>query len=276
MAKKGTAVAVWDQQMAEAAKVQAAAETVTGSYRSIGTRHGILTIDDTPIKGNELSAVVLMSIHENAYYTGAYDPNTPQVPVCFAFCGEGEDEADMKPHPDSAEPQCESCADCELNQMGSADTGRGKACKNVRRLGLVPADAVESVAAFEEAEVRVLKLPVTSGKNWARYVQKIADEVERPSWGLITLISAVQDAKTQFKINFSFEGLVNFTQPLFDAVQSKRAELAKELVLPYVQPAEDAPTPKRSKAAPKRGKVVTKPAPARTPGNRGAVKRGKY
>lgn len=275
---KSTSVTVWEQQMAAAAVKAAAAEKPAGSFRSVGTRGGILTVDDTPVKGNAIRCVVLMSMHENQYYEGAFDPSNIQVPQCYAF-GEPDGEgADMHPHPECAEKQSEACEGCWANEMGSADTGRGKACKNIRRLALVTEDAMESASALEEAEIRALKVPVTSVKNWSKFVHRVAEEMQRPSWGVVCLISAVADPKTQFKLTFEFESLVSFDQALMDTLTRRRAELAREMATPYQQPTEQA-APARGKK-PARSKpdavVSKKPAPARTPGNRGTVKRGKF
>jgi len=264
--KPGTGVTLWKEQMKEAAKKQAASEKVVGGFPSISTRGGVLSIDDTPVKDNKMDMVILMAVHENAYYPDAYDPANAQIPVCYAFAGEGDDPDAMKPHPDSAEPQCATCADCELNQMGSAETGRGKACKNIRRLALTTEDAFADAEAFDEAEIRGLKVPVTSTRNFAKYVKRLDEEQELPTFGVVTEIEALRDPKTQFKLQFSFVSELAFSQPLFDAVTKKRAELAKDMVLPYQQPSEDEPAPRRGKVNKKiAGKLSTN---ARTPKNK--------
>lgn len=267
-AKTGTGLTIWEKQMADAAVKAAAVEKPTGSFRSIGTRGGILTVDDTPVKGNELRCVVLMAMHENQYYEGAFDPSNISIPTCYAFGEPDGDGEGMHPHEECTSPQNDTCEGCPLNEMGSADTGRGKACKNIRRLALVTEDALESAEALEEAEIRALKVPVTSVKNWSKFVHRTAEEMQRPSWGVVCLISAIPDPKTQFKLTFEFESLVNFDQKLMDVLTRKRSELAKEMVLPYQQPTEQE--------APARGKKGgVKPAPKRTPGNRGVVRGGK-
>lgn len=253
--RKGGAVVVWQEQMAAAAKAQASKEQVTGSFKSVNTRGGILSVDDTPIKNNELRCIVLASAFENQHYTGPFNPNELTVPACFALSLDGEG---MAPHENSQEPACESCDACEMNVMGSADTGRGKACKNIRRLLLVTEDALESPEAMAEAEARMLKVPVTSVKNWSKYVNKLAEDVERPSWGVVTLVSVVPDAKTQFKVLFSMEELIEFDQATYDAMQNKIADLEKEIVAPYAVPTEEQPAAKpqrggRSAVKPQRG-----------------------
>jgi len=269
-AKTGTAIVPWKQAMAEAAKAQVTVEKTTASFQSIGTRNGILSVDDTPIKGNEIRVVVVMSAHENQLYPGRYNPDIKQIPSCFAFSEPEGPEDDMRPHEDSSDPQNADCASCPMNEMGTADTGRGKACKNIRRLAVITEDALEDPAALEEAEVRLLKVPVTSVKNWSKYVHRLSEEMQTPAWGVVTTISIAPDAKTQFKILFSFENEIEFDQELFDAMERKRAEVAKEITLPYTEPpVEEAPVRGRKGAA---AKAAQKPAPQKpAPQKRGAA-----
>lgn len=269
--KPTTAVVAWQDQLASAATKQQAAEQPTGGFRSISTRGGILSIDDNPVKGNELRCVVIMGVHENQFFEGAYNPSVIQQPVCYAFNDptvEGSEDSMAPVDGDVKDKQADACEGCWANEMGSAETGRGKACKNVRRLAVITEDQIDNI---DEAEVRMIKIPVTSVKNWGKYVHRIAEEMQRPSWGVVTLISIVPDPKTQFKIQFSFENEVEFTQEIMDGMQRKLTELSKTMIAPYNYVAEEEAKSTRGKAAaakPVRGKGTMKPAPARTAGKR--------
>lgn len=238
-ASKSTAVVPWEQEMANRAARAAKTEKVIGATKRIGIRGGIMTIDDEPIEDNELRAIVLVGIHENQYYDKPFDSKNPTVPVCYAFSdpdAEGNPDDSMAPHEEAEGKQGDDnglCANCWANQMGTADVGRGKACKNVRRLMLITEDALESAEALREAEVRSLGVPVMSTNNWAKFVNKINDEMSRPPYGVICKIKVVPDAKSQFKVTFAFEELVNFDQDLWEAMQAKVAEVSKEIVAPY-------------------------------------------
>jgi hypothetical protein len=241
---KSTALVPWEQEMKAAAQRQSSVEKPVGLTKSISTRGGILSIDESAVPGNSLDVVVLVSVHENQMFDGPYNPNVPQVPTCYAFGDPESDEPEenMAPHEKAKSPQESKCAGCWANEMGSADTGKGKACKNVRRLAVVTSDALDSAAELETAEVRTLKVPVMSVKNWANYVRtKLGDELERPTWGVVTTISVVPDAKSQFKINFAFKELVNFDQGLYDAMKSKIREVTPNMVAPYPELEEEAP-----------------------------------
>lgn len=241
---KSTALVPWEQEMKAAAQRQSSVEKPVGLTKSISTRGGILSIDESAVPGNSLDVVVLVSVHENQMFDGPYNPNVPQVPTCYAFGDPESDEPEenMAPHEKAKSPQESKCAGCWANEMGSADTGKGKACKNVRRLAVVTSDALDSAAELETAEVRTLKVPVMSVKNWANYVRtKLGDELERPTWGVVTTISVVPDAKSQFKINFAFKELVNFDQGLYDAMKSKIREVTPNMVAPYPELEDEAP-----------------------------------
>lgn len=239
---KSTAIVPWEEEMKAAAVKQGSAEKVFGSIKSINVQGGVMMIDGEAVEGNSLRAIVLAAVHENQYYSTPYNSANPTVPACFAF---GDPEADdpeetMAPVADDVDDQQhENCSECPLNVMGSAEVGRGKACKNIRRLALITEDALESPEALAESEVRQMKLPVTSVKYWAKFVRdKLKDEIQRPSYGVIVNISVSPDPKSQWKVNFAFEELVNFDQPLWAAMKAKVADVTKELLVPYPHQAE--------------------------------------
>lgn len=270
------AVALWEQDMADAAKRQAEVEKPFGNFKSISLRGGILSVDDNPVDGNELRVVVLCAAHENKFFTGRYDPNVPAVPACYAFgdLDAKDPEETMKPHEEAEDPVHENCADCPNNVMGSAEQGRGKACRNVRRLALVTEDALESADAMKEAEIRMLSTPVTSVGNWANYVRnKLTEELERPYWAVVTKIKLVPDAKSQFKLQFTFEENVDFNDELYAALKERIKEVRSSITAPYPHLEEQPAPPTRGgraqpmkpvgRAAQAMQKVPVKGAPAK-------------
>lgn len=234
-----TALTVWEEEMQKTAKVQAQAEKVDVYNKTIGTRGGILTVDGTPIPGNTVDAIILLAVHENKYYSGDFDPSDIKIPDCYAFGDVNNEEdpgADMVPHEQAKDKQADACDGCPMNEWGSAAKGRGKACKNVRRLiCMEPSDLEGTAKEIMAAEMRTLTLPVTSVKNWGKYMESIADEMTRPSWGVVTTISIVPDMKNQFAVVFEFKELVQFDQTKFDSLKKKLADLKKNAVQPYVE-----------------------------------------
>lgn len=279
------ALTLWEQKMADAAKQSAKSERAVSGLQGISIKGGVLTVDEQPVPGNELRVVVLVSMHENQYYTKPYDPNNPAIPDCYSFSDpDGDDpEGAMAPHEESKDKQGDDnglCANCWANQMQSAAVGRGKACKNVRRLALVADSDLESPEALRDAEVRVLKVPVMSVKGWALYVRNVLNEqYNRPHWGVVTLVKVVPDPKSQWKVLFSFEELIDFDDKLFDALQTKIAQVKPQLSAPYIEMEAPAAPPPRGRGRPApapapRGRQAP-PAPAPAPRGKPVVPVGR-
>jgi hypothetical protein len=83
-----------------------------------------------------LDLVIVDFTSRNEFYEGSYDPNNIASPLCFAINPEPKA---MVPSANAPEPQCDTCTGCPQNQFGSA--GKGKACKNMRVLAVLPPDA---------------------------------------------------------------------------------------------------------------------------------------
>ena len=227
--------------MAEAAAKAVKDERAPSSF--ISFKSGILTIDDQPIPGNKIKCVVLASLYENDYFPRKFDPTTLVSPDCWAL---GHNEDDMKPTDEVTSKQNFECVSCPHNKWPEAK-GQPKACKNIRRIALVDAKILTSEDALSH-KVWYARLPVTSVKNWSQYVVQIGNVVNRPSWGVITELSVVPDLKSQFKVNFLFQGLVSDNRL---EVLSKMAEAEANTGLWFPYPKNDL-----EKAA--------EPAPAKT------------
>jgi len=244
--KSGTGMATWQDRMAKLATAAVEQEASVSSGQFVNTRTGQLTWNGSPVVGNKLKVIIADAIMENAYYEGEFDPDNPQPPVCFAF---GRKEKELKPHADSVEPQHETCAGCPQNEFGTADRGKGKACKNIRRLGLIAADPLTQ-EAIEKGEVAYLKTPVTSVRGWAAYVRTLEALDHLPPQGVVTEISSVVDAKTQFKITFNKVG--NVPDKLMGAVMDRHDEVVNAIEFPYSPPSSEPVAPKGKKPAGKR------------------------
>lgn len=287
----GTAVVAWDEELAKAAMEDSKMEESAAGGTFFSLQGGQLSFGGQPIPENRMVAIVANHILENVYYEGDFDPNDPRPPTCYAF---GRDEAEMQPHDEVYEAeldQAESCAVCDHNKWGSSDKGRGKACRNTRRLALLPAGSVNAAGQFapetnpevlSRMSLGIMKLPVTSVKGWATYVQQITNVMKRPVWAVYTKISIVPDRKTQFKVMFEPAGLV--PNELLGVMRGKREEADVLLDQPYPKPEEEdaaPPTPPPPAAGKRGGKgagAPAQPAPAAQPaaGGRGRKTAAKY
>lgn len=220
-----TDLVAWEKEMEVAAAAAVEEEKSSGGMNYISTSNGILKVGGVPVPDNCMQVVILDHVHENSYYPGRFDPTNTKPPVCFAL-GRGNGE-DLAPHENSSDPQSDICAECPMNEWGSSDYGKGKACKNSRRLALLDESALEE----GEGDVMYLKLPVTSVKNWSNYVKSLAGAKKRPPFGVITEISVVPDKKTQYQIEFKFVGLVE--HDYMELVMEKRGEASEIIMTPY-------------------------------------------
>lgn len=273
----GTAVVDWEKEMEAQAQVAVQMERKAGGGQFFSVKNGRLQFDGAEIPGGQIAVVIVDHILENAYYEGRWDPDNPSAPVCFAF---GRDEDTMGPHPDVDEKsaftrQSDDCASCPMNVYGTADTGKGKACKNTRRLAMIPAGTYdkkgdltlfEDEDHFRKAPIAFLKLPTTSINGWAAFVKQVAGTLKRPPHGIFTNITVVPDPKTQVKV--LFEGIEKVPGELLGVMMERHKEAQGIIEQPY-QPAEETAKPAgRGRAAPKGNPRApagrgSKPAPAK-------------
>lgn len=226
----GTALTRWDQQLlADANLARAQEESVMlGSFLSL--RGGVLSFNGNPFPGNKVNAIVLDSVLENVFYGAKFDPDSPASPKCYAF---GRDNDGMAPHEKAPDKQHATCKGCPQNEWESGDRGRGKACKNSRRLAVILADeALKSAATLKDAQLAFLRVPVTSVKAWAGYVTQLANVAKKPTYAVVTELALTPDPKTQFKLSFKLAA--NITNgALYDELIAKRKAAMEGIIFPY-------------------------------------------
>jgi hypothetical protein len=128
--------------------------------------------------GETMDVVVAGTMHEHAFYDRPYDPNNVCPPCCFAI---GKEENELVPDPSSPVPQAKTCKECPQNEWGSGQ-GKGKACRNSRRLGLYAYGA----DGLDAKEMVILRLAPKSLKNYMKYSKSIAATLKRPTYSVIT------------------------------------------------------------------------------------------
>lgn len=253
----------WAEKLSQQAKDAAAAERP--SVSKIGLRGGFLQIGGEPIKGNILPCVVLAAGHRNVYYSKPFDANNLANPDCFALSltGEGMEahenvpDDNIPPNSDEKERATpRACEGCAYNDWGSDPKGgRGKACKETRRLIVLPEDALADADAVKKAELAIIDIPVTSGKNYSNFVNSVAAQAGVPPWVVLTNISTERDAKTQFKVTFTPLSVVQ-NAGVLTALEAKKDEAERLILLPYDEVGstesgkmQDAPAPAAKKTA---------------------------
>jgi len=260
----------WEARIQQYAKRDAATAKGAAGWPYISTKGGVFKVEETRLE--ELPPmIVLGTVFENSFFAGLYDADHASAPTCFAI---GTEEENLAP-PESlgdqrqciqTEPTSPKCSGCWANVFGTGERGKGKACKNTRRLALLPADEL-SVGSLSQAQCFMLRLSVTSVKQYASYANKVARSLEIPLFMLRTRIRIEPDPKTQFKILFEPYDIVEQDgrvlplligdSDLLTAIEGRVKEA--ENFLMQVPSARDD----ESEGAPKRRAVA--PAPQRKP-----------
>ena len=175
--------------------------------------------------GNSLNVIVLSTIYDNAYYNTKYDPKNPNPPACFAI---GSVQNMLVPSATSPVAQSGRCDSCMQNQWGSADIGKGKACKNGRRLLLASVDDDQDV---DLENLVVLRLPPTSLANFSSYSKVITAKVRLPVNAFVTRITFDEDM-TYPVLKFSFVS-ANLPTPVVKSMLSRQEEFTSVISEPY-------------------------------------------
>ena len=231
MTKTKKEVVSYEDQMAAEAKAVAKSERVSADRFT--TQSGILSYMGKPVADNEMDVIVIASLAENVYYSGDYDPDNITPPSCFALGAAGEP---MYPHEVVGDERIsEACISCGFMKFGSAMRGKGKACKEKRRLACIPFS--EDPEDLASGDMAMLTIPVMSVKNWAVYVNSISAKYQRPSWGMVTKIKVVPDPKSQFRVTFAEVAPLN--SDLLGAVHSRLEAAMRMLETPYEMTRED-------------------------------------
>ena len=220
-------ISLFEDQLAAMAMDHVKAEQSTLGIAFLSTKSGMLTYRGNPVANNSLDCVILAGPVERLYYDSRYDPTKIVGPKCFAIATTA---TGMGPSAAVADPMHKECEGCPQNEWGSASNGgKGKACRETRRLLLLPADSIASPSAVQAAEVVALRPPVTSIRAYTTYIQTIAATLRRPSLGVVTTIAVVPDAKTQFKVTFTMKSVVQDTNVLGALIARGASESQKAL-----------------------------------------------
>lgn len=168
-----------------------------------------------------------------AYYSSKYDPNKEdQSPDCYSSNG-------VVPDADVQNKQCDSCANCPMNQWGSkiseVSGAKVKACSDVKRIGIVPASNVE-------APMFQIAVPAASMKVWGNYVRMLNQATPAiPYNGVVTRISFDPDSDFP-KLKFEPKSWV--TDEQYQTIQRRYdSEEAKSVTTTVDTPVQQTPDP---------------------------------
>ena len=163
---------VLDIQAQLRAELEAAKDTVAPpSGFVISTKGKQFTLPDGSVSTGPMTATVLDWITLNMYYSGVYNPNKLEGPKCWAL---GKELAKLAPSNEAVQKQNDTCNGCDMNEWGSAQGGgKGKACKNTRRLLVVG-------ELKEDSQPYTLTVSPTGLKHFDKYITSLTDRGIHP------------------------------------------------------------------------------------------------
>ena len=92
-----------------------------------------------------------------------------------------------------------------------------------------------------------MKLPVTSVKNYSRYVHMLQKEHLTPTCGVLTHVYLESDTKTQFKVHFDLVEVIEDEDLM--ALMMDRSDAAMDgLEMPFTEPTDEELEAPKSKA----------------------------
>jgi len=140
------------------------------------------------------------------YYKGDYIPGQDNPPDCSSAFGE-------VPDPWIENPPAKSCASCAYNVFGSGKGGRGKACKDVKQLLVLPPNKIQT-----DAMPLLLSVPPASLRHLTSYAKALADAGNIPFWYVRTEVSFAETEHPE--LVFKFAGFLTEEQcKVMDAIR---------------------------------------------------------
>jgi hypothetical protein len=145
-------------------------------------------------------------------------------PACFSI---GFDENTLTPHENSPNKHHTDCKTCEYNKFESAFIGKGKMCKNNRRLALYAYD--DNGIAMDE--MVILRIAPSSLKNFKTYLTSTLSKLKRPLYAVVTTLSF--DENEQYPIvTFKLKHLLENMDDVIK-IKDKESYINSSLLEPY-------------------------------------------
>lgn len=207
--------------LAQAAQEQSSAEVSGIPFISLKGKK--FTLGEEKL-GSVLDVVILADVLDYSYYDRAYDPDTITPPACFAI---GKDIELLSPHADSPTPISETCKTCHFNEFQSAANGKGKACRNGRRILIAP---VSSDGSVNLTDLAIINMAPTSLKGYSRYAKNLATVKKLPTWSVVTTLSFDDDSAWP-QLVAEFKGVAPGT--VINEIAKRLEEFAEAVSVPY-------------------------------------------
>jgi hypothetical protein len=169
--------------LAEAARNKAETEVTGIPFLSLKNKR--FTLGEVKL-GTELDVVILADVYDHSWYDRPYKEDVIIPPACFAI---GAIQEELAPHPDSPTPQSEECIGCPQNEFGSALQGKGKACRNGRRLLIAP----YTHGQVELRDLAIINISPTTLKSYSKYIMEVVGKYKVPTFAVVSRLSFDDD-----------------------------------------------------------------------------------
>lgn len=223
---KTTALVPWKDRMRALVTQTKEAEKPQGGFISL--KGGRMTYADEILPGDKIDAVIVDYRMENAFYDQKFDPKNLRSPVCFAITQPGEI---MVPHKDSEQKQNGECEGCPRLEWGSdLWGGKGKACKQSRRLHLIAADELrKGPDGIAKAQVVTMIPPATSTDNFSKLANQVTGVLESAIFGVVVEISVKPHDKFLYQVHYKIISQITDEQVL-EALLNKSLKTAERAI----------------------------------------------
>lgn len=147
--------------------------------------------EEDAVVATEIQGVILFSHKANGLWAGEFGKGDDKAPVCSSINGDEGQNTETG--------EIIACASCPYNRFGSARGGRGKACKNMRRLYIMRQNDIFPM---------IMTLPPTALSAFDKYRTKVM-LARKKMYGVVTKIT-LKTAQNKDGIDYSV--------PVFEAV----------------------------------------------------------
>lgn len=179
---ESTAVVNYEEQLRqELAALSGQVEAPSSNKISLNGK--LFTLADGKSSPGPINVIILDWISAFAFYEGVYNKNVKKPPICFA---QGKDIKLLEPSANAPKRQGVDCASCPQNQWKSGAGGTGKACKNQRKLIMVPAPTDDNLIIDY---MQTLFVSPKGLKNWDGYVNDLKRDYGKLPLQVVTEVS---------------------------------------------------------------------------------------
>lgn len=139
----------------------------TWTARFKGEQYPVLTPEGYAVPFLDVVLVMANPAITKTYYINGYVEGSDAKPDCLSMDGKF-------PDPGSQQPQAESCALCPHNRFNTAVGGKGKACKDGKRIAVLPVFGNQPMNDNEDmGGPMLLAIPPASFNAFRAYVEEL-------------------------------------------------------------------------------------------------------